>query len=152
MNAIISTNETLVAVKTQLKSLNDTRKTSVSDLIKAIVIEAKQHKETYNGLSMRDAKKLVCENIDTRTLNEHTKRAINVASKIITEDIKVKGSVLSLTQLEQLLKFNKQVIHRELPMSLEDEEYLEEFKALIDSAKVAKETKIFSAKVAREVK
>ncbi len=82
--------------------------------------------------------------------NTYFTRSLKIAKLHLVDGYKAKFELLTIAQFEQLFSFNKNKVS-EL-MSYEDDLYIDEVKALIKSAKVAKSTKIFSKATAKTIK
>jgi len=142
-----------------IKTERDNRNVLVATLIDTMVSKSKEYKEVYN-LSNKKAYEIAFELEDTKQLDTYTKRAFKVAKAIIKDGYKINYKLLSLSQCEHLTKFNKNLVNKliveirdlgeDATQDAKNELYIELVKELINTAKITKTTKVFSAKVASE--
>jgi len=145
---ILEINESNIKMTNNVNNVKAIRIANVNEAISFIMDNYKAsdftNKKNFVAYFMKNNLEIAKDvKIDT-----YTKRAIKVASQIICGNYKMKKELLSLAQMEQLLAFDNALVNN----LMNSEDYVISAKELINSAKVTKTTKVFSAKKAKAVK
>lgn len=143
--------QTLTSLQAELTTTRDEKVTSTNNHNLALRKGIDTLKDLFGSVSeiKQLSEKVLIRTIQKRTnlkLKDNTKRVLKISHKLIN-GYKIKKELLTIAQIEQVLTFPKSIVNDYI--SFEDEDYLDEIKDLIKSAKVEKTTKVFSPKVAR---
>lgn len=136
---ITKANEDLTKARANAKLVISKRNNAVQTIITQIIEDSKAYKDTLSG---KNAVAQTIKDLELVDVDAHTKRALNVAKAILVDGKKIKKELLTLSQMEQLLCFNQAQINA--LMNIDDAEYLDAVKDLINTAKVEKTVKVFS--------
>lgn len=148
-NKITTANETLVKMTNNQKLVKATRIEALNVVISECISFAKENSTVFTDGKKGAVKAFINNTLKDKAVDAYTKRAIKVAKFIVVDGYKIKKELLSLAQIEQLICFNKAQVNG--LMKLEGDEYIAEVKELINTAKIEKTTKIFSAKKAKSL-
>ena len=126
-----------------IKVAQNVRANNVKTIIATVITFGTDNKDVFttkkNAIST-----FIKLNLEDKTVDNYTKRALKVAKLTLVDGYKAKFNLLTLAQTEQLMTFNKNEVSK--LMKFEDDDYINEVKALIKTAKIEKTTKVFSAK------
>ena len=147
MNTITTLNTKLTKATKSLEALNVTR----AEMVQAVITEVLNYSKSDEIFTNRKTamKHFIKTELTSKTVDAYTKRALKVASAILVDGYKVKRELLTLAQIEMLLKFSKNSINA--LMKLEEDDYIIGVKELIKSANIIKEASAFSASVAKSL-
>ena len=148
-NIIFNANQTLTKATDTITKINGARLEKIQEIITETLQAAKENKAQFNTKKNAIAAYLKEALGNDVKPDNYTKRAVAVAKLILIDGYKIKTDLLTLSQIEQLCSFKKEVVNGII--DLEDEAYIEQVKELIKLAKVEKTTKIFSKKIAKEI-
>jgi hypothetical protein len=141
-------NETLVNITNNIATAKELRNNAVSDVIATILNLASENSDLFT--TKKTAITVFCKQYINSDIDNYTKRAVKVAKCILVDGYKVKKEVLTLSQIENLLTFNKNLVNKLMKIE-DDEDYIQAVKDLINTAKVEKTTKVFSKSLAKEL-
>ncbi len=146
-------NEKLTSQATQITNAQTNRVSTVREVINLAIEYGSRDENKLTFGSKKNAiasyTKIVLS--DDVKANSYFTRSLKIAKLILVDGYKAKLELLTIAQLEQLLSFNKNLVNKLMTIE-DDEEYIEDVKALIKSAKVSKSTKVFSKSMAKSTK
>ena len=145
INELVRINRELNGNDVIAKDIKKTNTEAIRITIKLLVNNQKELK-LENNISNRVALNLLKSQLDLSKFNTKLTRTIKVSLKIL-EGYKLNYNELSLSQMEQLTCFSKELVNQ-IP---NDENYLTSIKDLISKAKTTKTQKVFSKALAKEV-
>jgi len=151
MKTLLEVNNGLNKARTNSIKVKEVRATSVQDAVEAIFALYHDKKELFSGNRKMLMKLIIADQLANVNVDDYTKRAIRVANKLLIDGYKVRKELLTLSQIENLMQFDKGLVN--VLMNTEDDEiYVTEVIELIKTATVETVTKAFSAKLARTIK
>lgn len=149
MTTIQTSNKTLSTATDTITKINVARVDNVRTVINEVIAGAKD-----NGAQFTSKKNAVAAYVkvllEDDKADKYFVRAVKVAKTVLVDGYKFKVELLTLAQLEQLSAFNKNLVNQ--LMAHDEEIYVDACKALINTAKVAKASKVFSRATAKAVK
>lgn len=148
METLIKANETLNKMSANIKLANDIRKETVQDVINS-TLEAVKSSEINFSTKKNAISHFLKIALDDKKADTYTIRATKVAKVLLVDGYKIKKELLSLAQMEQILCFKKSTVID--LMKLDDADYVEAVKELINSAKIQKGAKVFNKSKAKNI-
>ena len=132
-------NTTMTDVTSTIKSMKEVRATSISDVINALIYEAKQD-VTLTTLSSKNRNKAICEYfLANNEMDAYFKRSVKIAYAIF-DGYKIRHTMLSIATMEKLVKLPKDVVN-DVFHSNDIENYPEAIKELIIEIEELKKSK-----------
>ena len=149
MSNLIKSNSTLINATETITLINTARIGNVRDIVNGAINEGKEGRNEFTSKKNAIAKYIENELGKSAKVDNFTKRALKIAKLILVDGYKIKLELLTLAQMEQLTAFSKNNV--KALMTLDDEIYVDAVKELIKTAKIAKNTNIFSKALAKEL-
>jgi len=147
MENFIKANEGLIKASINASLVKRVRASNVNEAINAVIDYYKQDGTIFS--SKKNCISVFIKSVlNDKAVDKYTKRAVTVAKTILVDGYKFRREFLTLSQMEQLSKFDSKRVN-ELMSEEDEEEYILSVKALINEAKVIRQTKVFSASVAK---